>query len=48
MTGAAVNFTAAEAGGEALPANNMEAVVTDVTTLARIEAGFTRKGVEGF
>ncbi|MDP2606188.1 MAG: hypothetical protein Q8S00_26905, partial [Deltaproteobacteria bacterium] len=35
-------------GGEALPANNMEAVVTDVMTLGRIEAGFTREGVEGF
>jgi len=48
MAGAAVNFAAAEAGGEALPANNMEAVVADVMTLRRIEAGFTRKGVEGF
>ena len=48
MTGAAVNFATAEAGGKALPANNMEAVVTDVMTLCRIEAGFTREGIEGF
>src|SRR3990172_3262038 len=48
MTGAAVNFATAEAGGEALPANNMEAVVTDVMTLCRIEAGFAREGVKGF
>ena len=48
MTGAAVNFATAQAGAEALPANNMEAVVTDVMTLCRIEAGFTRERVEGF
>ena len=48
MTGAAVNFATAEAGGEALPADNMEAVVTDVMTLCRIKAGLAREGVEGF
>ena len=48
MTGAAVNFATAETGGEALPANYMEAVVADVMALCRIEAGFTREGVEGF
>ena len=48
MTGPAVIFVTPGTGSETLSAENMETVVADVMTLARVEAGFTGEGVEAF
>jgi hypothetical protein len=48
LTRAAVNLLTPRAGGEALSADNMEALVADVMALPGVEAGFAREGVEGF
>ena len=48
MARVAVNLAAARAGRKAFSAENVEAIVADVITFFRIEAGFAGKRIEGF